>query len=65
MGAEPQKDMAKRCDKCQAAYEQSTSTDFCKHGDKRFVALQISHLKMLVPTAASYGVLIHNTGSWV
>lgn len=32
---------------------------------KRFVALRISRLKMLVPTAASYGVLTYHTGSWV
>lgn len=47
--------MAKRYDKDQAGYEQSTSTGFCEHGDKRFVALQISCLKMLVLTDASYG----------
>jgi hypothetical protein len=45
-----------RCNKDQAGDEQSTSTGFCEHGDRCFVALHISHLKMLVPTAASYGV---------
>jgi len=61
--------MVKRCDKDQAGYEQSKSTGFCEHGDKHFVVLQISclksSLKMLVPTAASYGVLTYHTGSWV
>jgi len=57
--------MAKRWDKDQAGYEKSASTGFCEHGDKCLVALQISRLKMLVPTAASYSVLTYHTGSWI